>query len=42
LVEETRVHGENHRPATSHCQTLSHTCNIVSNCGKLNVRSMTW
>ena len=40
LVEETRVPGENHRPATSHCQTLSH--NIVSNCGKLNVRSMTW
>ena len=28
LVEETRVPGENHRPAASHCQTLSH--NIVS------------
>jgi hypothetical protein len=29
LVEETRVPGENHRPAASHCQTLSH--NVVSN-----------
>ena len=28
LVEETRVPGENHRPAASHWQTLSH--NIVS------------
>jgi len=28
LVEETRVQGENHRPAESHWQTLSH--NIVS------------
>jgi hypothetical protein len=28
LVEETRVPGENHRPATSHWQTLSH--NVVS------------
>ena len=27
LVEETRVPGENHRPATSHWQTLSH--NVV-------------
>jgi hypothetical protein len=27
LVGETRVHGENHRPATSHWQTLSH--NVV-------------
>ena len=27
LVEETEVPGENHRPATSHGQTLSH--NIV-------------
>jgi hypothetical protein len=25
LVEETRVPGENHRPAASHWQTLSHT-----------------
>ena len=25
LVEETGVPGENHRPATSHWQTLSHT-----------------
>ena len=24
LVEETRVPGENHRPVTSHLQTLSH------------------
>ena len=24
LVKETRVHEENHRPAASHCQTLSH------------------
>ena len=28
LVEETGVLGENHRPATSHCQTFSH--NVVS------------
>ena len=28
LVEETGVPGENHRPATSHSQTLSH--NVVS------------
>jgi len=28
LVEETGVPGENHRPVTSHCQTLSH--NVVS------------
>jgi len=28
LVEETGVPGENHRPATIHCQTLSH--NVVS------------
>jgi hypothetical protein len=28
LVEDTRVHGENHRPATSHRQTLSH--NVIS------------
>ena len=27
LVEETRVPGENHRPAASHLQTLSH--NVV-------------
>ena len=24
LLEETGVHGENHRPAVSHWQTLSH------------------
>jgi hypothetical protein len=28
LVEETRVSGENHRPAVSHLQTLSH--NVVA------------
>ena len=28
LVEETRGPGENHRPVTSHCHTLSH--NVVS------------
>jgi hypothetical protein len=28
LVEETRVPGENHRPAASHWQTLSH--NVLS------------
>ena len=28
LVKETRVHGENHRPAVGHWQTLSH--NVVS------------
>jgi len=28
LVEETGVPGENHRPAVSHCQILSH--NVVS------------
>jgi hypothetical protein len=28
LVEETGVQGENHRPVTSHCQTLTH--NVVS------------
>ena len=28
LVEETRETGENPRPATSNCQTLS--CNVVS------------
>jgi hypothetical protein len=31
LVEETRVHRENHQPVASHWQTLSHSkCNIVS------------
>jgi len=28
LVEETGIHGENHRPVTSRWQTLSH--NVVS------------
>jgi hypothetical protein len=31
LVEETGVQGENHRPVTSHCQTLTH--NVVSGTG---------
>jgi gamma-glutamyl-gamma-aminobutyrate hydrolase PuuD len=30
LVEETSVPKENHRPVTSHWQTLSHNVNIVS------------
>ena len=33
LVEETGVHRENHRPATSHWQNLSH--NVVSNTPRL-------
>jgi hypothetical protein len=33
LVKETGVPGENHRPATSHWQTLSH--NIVSSTPRL-------
>ena len=28
LVEEAGIHGVNHRPAASHCQTLSY--NVVS------------
>jgi len=28
LVEETRVSGENHKPAASHCQTLSHKTTV--------------
>jgi hypothetical protein len=28
LVEESEIHGEDHRPATIHLQTLSH--NVVS------------
>ena len=34
LVEETRVPGENHRPAASHQQTLSH--NVVSSTPRLS------
>ena len=34
MVEETRVPGENHRPATSRCQTLSH--NVVSGTPRLS------
>ena len=30
MVEETRVHGENHRPTTSHWQTLSHNVILSS------------
>jgi hypothetical protein len=33
LVEETEVLGENHRPAASHWQTLSH--NVVSSTPRL-------
>ena len=33
LVEETRVPEENHRPAASHLQTLSH--NVVSSTPRL-------
>jgi hypothetical protein len=35
LVEETGVHGENHRPATSHSQILSH--NVVVKFFSLNI-----
>ena len=34
LAEETGVPGENHRPAASHLQTLSH--NVVSSTPRLN------
>ena len=34
MVEETGVPGENHRPATSRCQTLSH--NVVSGTPRLS------
>jgi hypothetical protein len=34
LVEETGVHRENHRPAASHLQTLSH--NAVSSTPRLS------
>jgi hypothetical protein len=34
LVEETGIQWENHWPAASHCQTLSH--NVVFNLHKLN------
>jgi hypothetical protein len=34
LVEETGVPGENHRPATSHWQTLSH--NVVTTAPRLS------
>ena len=34
LVEETGVARENHRPAVSHCQTLSH--NVVSSIPRLS------
>jgi hypothetical protein len=33
-VEETRVHGENHRPVASYCQTLPH--NVVSSTPRLS------
>ena len=34
LVKEIEVVGENHRPAASHCQTLSH--NVVSSTPRLS------
>jgi hypothetical protein len=34
LVEENRVHGENHQPAVCHRQTLSH--NVVSSTPRLS------
>ena len=34
LVEDTGVPGENHRPATSHWQTLSH--NVVSSTPRMS------
>jgi hypothetical protein len=34
LLEEIRVPGENHRPAASHLQTLSH--NVVSSTHRLS------
>jgi len=34
LMEETGGPGENHRPAQSHCQTLSH--NVVSSTPRLS------
>ena len=34
LVEETGVPGENHQPAASHCQTLSHK--VVSSTPRLS------
>jgi hypothetical protein len=34
LVEETRVHAENHRPAASYYQALSH--NVVSSTPRLS------
>ena len=34
LTEETGIHGENHGPATSHWQTLSH--NVVSSTPRLS------
>ena len=41
LVGETRVHGENHQPAASHWQTLSHnvawSATRVSSTTRLNV-----
>ena len=30
LVEETGVHGENHRPATSHCKSNYHTITTMT------------
>jgi hypothetical protein len=32
LVKETEVHGENHRPVASHCQTLAHKVVSSTHC----------
>ena len=39
LVEETRVPGENHRPVTSHLQTLSHNVASSTPCQELDLNS---
>jgi hypothetical protein len=35
LVEETRVSGENHQPATSYWQTLSHKVVSITPCWRV-------
>ena len=39
LMEETRVPGENHRPAASHWQTLSHNVVLSTPYPKLDSNS---
>jgi hypothetical protein len=41
LVEESKVPGENHRTAASHCQTLTYT--VISNAtrlGRIRIRNV--